>query len=104
MRLQYPCVWIIYNTGGSETVIQMTNFEVNEFCKLWLLLQNYGTKSKNVGRGRKSKLSRKRLLILVLTAPKHGWHWDEFGRLFAISGPIFGGTGINFSDVVNEEL
>ena len=32
-----------YNTGGSEAVIQITNFDVNEFGKLWLLLQDYVT-------------------------------------------------------------
>ena len=93
-----------YNTGGSEAFIQMTNFDVNEFGNLWLLLQDYVKKSWNVGRGRKSKFSGKDVLMFLLTELKHGRQWDYLRRLFGVSGPTFERTVMTFIDVVNEEL
>ena len=37
-----------YNTGVAEEIIQMTNFDVNEFGKLWNLPQDHVSKSWNV--------------------------------------------------------
>ena len=93
-----------YNAGGSEAITQMTNFDVNEFGELWLLLQDHVSKSWNVGRGRRSQFSGKDVLLFTLTALKNGGQWDYLGRLFGISGPTFKRTAMKFIDVVNEEL
>ena len=78
-----------YNTGGSEAIMQMKNFDMNESGKQWLLLQDHVTETCTVNVGRPSKFSGKYLLLFALTALKQGRQLKYSEWLSRISGPTF---------------
>ncbi|ETV77221.1 hypothetical protein H257_09108 [Aphanomyces astaci] len=58
-------------TQGANGIHTMTNFSPSEFNVLWADVRIYVTKHWNVGSGRKSEVSARDLLLMLLTSLKH---------------------------------
>ena len=86
-----PCPYFdqFFENGGTTAIIDMCNFDANEFELLWQLVETHVTQNYNTGRGKKSHVSGKDMLFMFLTTLKHGGHWDILGRVFKIKGPTF---------------
>ncbi|RHZ28019.1 hypothetical protein DYB31_012287 [Aphanomyces astaci] len=67
----------------------MTNFSPSEFNVLWADVRIYVTKHWNVGSGRKSEVSARDLLLMLLTSLKHCGSWDVVAVTFKQHSPTF---------------
>ncbi len=79
---QILCKW-----RGSQTLIEMMNFSPNEFECLWHHCDTILTQSLTIGRGKKTDVTPKDLLFIVLCVLKAATNWDLVGGIFAKKGP-----------------
>lgn len=84
-----PLFDTFYEQGGPAAMMQMINFDPQEFEGLWQQVEDEVALGYNVGRGRKSPQKGKDVLFMTLATLKHGGHWEFMGRMFGIKGPTF---------------
>ena len=78
-----------YNSGGSESIMKMTNFTPNEFRTFYGTLQSHIMTKWNVGRGKRSQYKPMDVFFMSLVTMKYGGSWDQLGNLFRIKGPTY---------------
>jgi hypothetical protein len=71
-----------YANGGSQTLIEMSNFNFNEIERLWHRCSTVLTQSFMLGRGKKTDVAPKDLLFIVLCVLKAATNWDLMGEIF----------------------
>ncbi|RHZ02228.1 hypothetical protein DYB31_013884 [Aphanomyces astaci] len=67
---------------GLEGILTMTNFSPSEFNILWADVRSHLFKHWNVGSGRKSEVTARDLLLMLLTSLKHCGAWDVVAAVF----------------------
>ncbi|KAF0702525.1 hypothetical protein AaE_015869 [Aphanomyces astaci] len=67
---------------GPEGILTMTNFSPSEFNILWADVRSHLFKHWNVGSGRKSEVTARDLLLMLLTSLKHCGAWDVVAAVF----------------------
>ena len=82
----------------------MTNFEPAEFEEIWLLVEEFISQNYNVGRGKKSEVTGKDALFMLMTVLKYGGQWDMLARIFLMKGPTFERLITRFARLVSEQL
>jgi hypothetical protein len=71
-----------YANGGSQTLIEMSNFNFNEIERLWHRCRTVLTQSFMLVRGKKTDVAPKDLLFIVLCVLKAATNWDLMGEIF----------------------
>ncbi|ETV64188.1 hypothetical protein H257_18887 [Aphanomyces astaci] len=77
------------STQGPEGIFSLTNFSPSEFDLLWADLRHFVSKNWNVGSGRKSEVSARDLLLMMLASMKHCGNWDVVALVFSQKPPTF---------------
>ena len=99
-----PILDTFYQSGGSASIVKMTNFNIRQFESIWTTFADFITSKFNVGRGRKSPFTSKDVLFIVITVLKHGGNWDLLGRVFKIKGPTFERLIMIFIRLITDEF
>lgn len=76
-----------YANGGSKTLLQMTNFNAREIDHLWHRCRTVLSTKFTLGRGKKTEVSPKDILFIVLCVIKAATNWDLMGEIFDKKGP-----------------
>ncbi len=76
-----------YANGGSKTLLQMTNFNCREIDHLWHRCCTVLNEKFTLGRGKKTDVSPKDILFIVLCVVKTPTNWDLMGEIFEKKGP-----------------
>ncbi len=80
-----------YANGGSKTLLQMTNFNCREIDHLWHRFHTVLNEKFTLGRGKKTDVSPKDILFIVLCVVKTPTNWDIMGEIFEKKDPHFSG-------------
>ncbi|RHY26367.1 hypothetical protein DYB32_007688 [Aphanomyces invadans] len=70
------------DSQGPDGIHILTNFSPSEFTLLWAEVRNHIARHWNVGSGRKSDVSARDMLFIVLTSLKHCGTWDIVAAVF----------------------
>ena len=97
-----PIFDLFYDSGGSRSIVKMTNFTPRKFLAIWNAVSGDVMQKWNVGRGRKSQYTGKDALFMLLTVLKHGGSWDSLAQMFKIKGLTFGKIICRFMNIVWE--
>ncbi|RHY15104.1 hypothetical protein DYB32_010790 [Aphanomyces invadans] len=92
------------DTQGAEGIHILTNFSPTEFNSLWAELRGCIAKHWNVGSGRKSDVSSRDLLLMLLTALKHCGSWNVVAVTFKQPPPSFQKRTLNFAKMIHPYL
>ncbi|ETV67324.1 hypothetical protein H257_16412 [Aphanomyces astaci] len=82
----------------------MTNFSPSEFNVLWADVRTYVTKHWNVSSGRKSEVSARDLLLMLLPSIKHCGSWDIVAVTFKQHSPTFQKRTMSFAKTLHPFL
>lgn len=93
-----------YEEGGAEAIIKLTNFDPEQFLRIWGNLSPFVAAEYNVGRGRKSPISGKDAFFMVLVVLKHGGAWDFLAKIFGLKGPTFEAFINKFVNLISFEM
>ncbi|ETV73531.1 hypothetical protein H257_11656 [Aphanomyces astaci] len=74
---------------GPDGILTMTNFSPSEFNILWADIRQYLSKHWNTGSGRKSEVTGRDLLLMMLTSLKHCGSWDIVAAVFKQKSATF---------------
>ncbi|RQM29211.1 hypothetical protein B5M09_011706 [Aphanomyces astaci] len=77
------------STQGPEGIFSLTNFSPSEFDLLWADLRHFVSKNWNVGSGRKSEVTARDLLLMMLASMKHCGKSDVVALVFSQKPPTF---------------
>ncbi|RHY74758.1 hypothetical protein DYB30_014133 [Aphanomyces astaci] len=88
-------------TQGANGIHTMTNFSLSEFNVLWADVRTYFTKHWNVGSGRKSEVSARDMLLMLLTSMKHCGSWDVVAVTFKQHSPTFQKRTMSFAKALH---
>ena len=93
-----------YANGGSQTLMEMSNFNFNEIERLWHRCRTVLTQSFMLGRGKKTDVAPKDLLFIVLCVLKAATNWDLMGEIFEKKGPTLQRLFTRAVDVLSPHL
>lgn len=79
---QSPIFDRFYTNGGSQMLIEISNFTFNEIERLWHRCRTILTQTLTLGRGKKTDVAPKDLLFIVLCVLKAATNWDLMGEIF----------------------
>jgi hypothetical protein len=89
MASENPIMQKFFRKNGSTTIQLMTNFTMDQFTRLWMILSSDIQKNWNTGRGRRSPHTPMDVLFFTLTVLKHGGKWDTMAQIFDIKTATF---------------
>jgi len=99
-----PIFDAFYDGGGSQSIVQMTNFSAAEFQVLWDSFSDHILENYNVGRGRRKAVKPRDAIFMILAVAKHGDHWDMLARTFQMKAPTFERIITKFLEMLYEEV
>lgn len=88
-EFECPIVEKFYEENGNQAIMDMTNFNRNEFETIYKHLEDHIGLKYNKGRGQKSSIKAKDLLFMTMAVLKHGANWDLMAYLFGFKAPTF---------------
>ncbi|ETV91510.1 hypothetical protein H310_13906 [Aphanomyces invadans] len=77
-----PVYDMFLESQGPNGIHSMTNFSPAEFNLQWSDVRNHAFKHWNVGSGRKTEVSARDMLLMLLTPLKHCGTWDVVAAVF----------------------
>lgn len=98
-----PIFDAFYNSGGSATILAMTNFTPQEFERCWDIIADFVRTNWNVGRGRRCAHSGRDVFFMLLTVMKHGGNWDFLAEMFKMKGPTFERMIVKFLETISQK-
>lgn len=89
---------------GTRAVLNMTNFTVREYSRLYNRFHEFILTHWNCGRGKKTQYKPKDVLFMLLTVLKYGCNWDILARTFNIKTPTFEQLMHNFITATHKHI
>lgn len=80
---------LFYDQGGSKSIRSTTKLTPEKFTGVWLVVAENAVRYWNIGRGRKSRVSSRDAVLILLTVLRHEQQLDFTARRFGVSKNTF---------------
>ncbi len=87
LGIRSPIFDRFYANGGLQTLIEISNFNYNEFEYLWHHCRTSLTQRLTIGQGIKTDDEPTELCLIVLCVLKLATNWDLMGEIYEKKGP-----------------